>query len=68
MFVKPNFLPDLPLLDNGTGDYAVFLGRLSYEKGIDVLLSALKDIKNGSFHVKIVGYGPLREQAEAKAR
>ena len=43
IFVKPNFVEPDPGLREGGGDYAIFVGRLSHEKGLDVLLKAWQD-------------------------
>jgi glycosyltransferase involved in cell wall biosynthesis len=65
LFVKPNFVPDCGVGDGREG-FALFAGRLSPEKGLDVLLSAWSRI-GGRMKLKIVGAGPLepmvREQA-----
>lgn len=47
------------------GEYILYVGRLSHEKGIFTLLKAIKDI---NFKLKIVGDGPLREDCEAFVR
>jgi len=65
IFVRPNFIePDaLPLLSApGSGDYALFLGRLSAEKGPWTVVRAFEKIRD--FPLKIVGTGPL--EAELK--
>ncbi len=59
--VVPNFLPD-PGEDKNAGDYAVFVGRLSPEKGVQHLLEAAAD--NTAVPLKIIGSGPL--DAEVK--
>lgn len=56
--VKPNFLRPDPGEGEGKGGYFLFVGRLSHEKGIDVLLAAWKRL-DGRAHLKIVGDGPL---------
>jgi glycosyltransferase involved in cell wall biosynthesis len=38
--VKPNFLDPDPGIGTGEGGYAVFVGRLSHEKGLETLLEA----------------------------
>jgi glycosyltransferase involved in cell wall biosynthesis len=59
--IKPNFIPDsVALNEMYTSDYALYLGRLSAEKGIQTLLSAWETID--SISLKIAGDGPLREQ------
>jgi 1,4-alpha-glucan branching enzyme len=45
---------------------ALFVGRLSREKGVDVLLSALSALPRGGRAV-IAGDGPLRRQLESQA-
>ncbi len=45
--VKPNFLNQDPGQGTGEGNYAVFVGRLSPEKGLDSLLEAWRNITNG---------------------
>lgn len=59
--VKPNFVPD-PGEGSGEGDYVLYVGRLSPEKGIDTLLAAWKLLKN-PIRLKIAGDGPLTELA-----
>ena len=63
--VKPNFVhPDLGC-GEGRGGYALFVGRLSPEKGLDTLLAAWERL-GGQVPLKIVGEGPLASQvAEA---
>lgn len=55
--VKPNFVQDTGEGD-GRGGYALFVGRLSEEKGIRVLLSAWCT-RTMPFPLKIIGAGPL---------
>jgi len=47
------------------GDYGLYLGRISSEKGIDVLLHALKEAGDPPF--RIAGDGPILEDLEALA-
>lgn len=57
--VKPNFVPgssEKPLRQGFRKSYALFYGRLSHEKGLDVLLDAWRFV---DFNLKIVGDGPL---------
>ena len=61
IIVKPNFIdPDPEVGKNGSG-YALFVGRLSPEKGINILLKAWK-LLDSSIPLKIVGDGPLAAQ------
>lgn len=56
--VKPNFVPFDPGVGNGDGGYAVFVGRLSPEKGVGTLLKAWTHLRN-QVPLKIVGDGPM---------
>jgi len=58
--VKPNFVTRDPGLGDGSGGYALFLGRLSPEKGIDTLMNAWEH--GAPFPLKIAGDGPLAGQ------
>lgn len=60
MVVKPNFPYPDPRPRQRPGNYALFLGRLSAEKGIGVLLDAWQ--KTGRSHLRIVGDGPLADE------
>lgn len=66
--VKPNFIDPDPGIGDGQGGYALFVGRLSQEKGVNTLLAAWDKI-GGKIPLKIVGDGPLAFQvAEAVQR
>jgi glycosyltransferase involved in cell wall biosynthesis len=56
--VKPNFIYPDPGPGSGKGGYALFVGRLSGEKGVATLFRAWKELA-GSVPLKIVGDGPL---------
>ena len=58
--VKPNFVYPDPGSGEGLGGYALFVGRLSPEKGTGTLLTAWEKL-NG-LPLKIVGDGPLAPQ------
>ena len=64
--VKPNFVHPAPQPGRGGGGYALFVGRLSPEKGIATLLKAWKRA-DGCFPLKIVGDGPCTEHVMAAA-
>ncbi len=55
--VKPNFVYPDSKIQGTDGGYALYVGRLSTEKGVHVLLEAWKSIKN--LPLKIIGDGPL---------
>ena len=56
--VKPNFISPDPGEKPGLGAYCLFVGRLSREKGVMTLLSALEKL-DSKIPFKIVGDGPL---------
>lgn len=58
--VKPHFVDPAPSIGPG-GDYAVFVGRLSHEKGVATLLAAWEKL-GGRVPLKIIGDGPMRDQ------
>lgn len=64
--VKPNFVRHDPGLGSGEGGYAVFVGRLSPEKGIGTLLQGWQQL-HGTVPLKIVGDGPLASQVRLAA-
>ena len=59
--VKPNFVADDPGPGGGSDGYALFVGRLSPEKGIETMLAAWARLRTG-VPLKIVGDGPLRDR------
>jgi len=65
--VKNNFVEPDPGVGFGTGGYAVCVGRLSPEKGIDTLLQAWSKLtkQNDQLVLKIVGGGPMAAQVRA---
>jgi glycosyltransferase involved in cell wall biosynthesis len=65
--VKPNFLHPSPEPGNGGGGYALYVGRLSQEKGIATMLEAWKSASN-PIPLKVVGEGPLAELVTAAGR
>lgn len=64
--LKPNFLFPDPGLQEMNGDYALFVGRLSPEKGISTMLAAWQTVGD-RIPLKIVGDGPLAEEVEIAA-
>lgn len=59
--VKPNFIHPHPSPGEGRGGYALYVGRLSMEKGLDTLLAAWENHRT-QMPLKIVGDGPLAPQ------
>jgi glycosyltransferase involved in cell wall biosynthesis len=66
LFVRPNFLVEDPGIGENEREYALFIGRLSPEKGIMTMLDAWKNHPN--IPLKIIGEGPERPQIEEKIR
>ncbi len=64
--VKPNFVRSDPGIGAGRGGCAVFVGRLSPEKGLDTLMAAWSRLAE-PVRLKIVGGGPLQEQVRRAA-
>jgi glycosyltransferase involved in cell wall biosynthesis len=56
--VKPNFVDPDPEVGSGDGEFALFVGRLTEEKGIGVLLSAWRLLAEKP-KLRIIGDGPL---------
>lgn len=66
MVVKPNFVAPDPGEGHHEGGYALFVGRLSPEKGVRTLLRAWKRVKG--VPLKVVGDGPLTEEVRGFVR
>lgn len=64
--VKPNFVPDPGSAGDGRGGFALFVGRLSQEKGIATLLSAWERT-NCAIPLKLAGDGPLAGKVARRA-
>src|SRR5437016_12230476 len=62
--VKPNFVHPDPGVDRDVSPYALFVGRLSQEKGLQTLLAAWRQL-GSMIPLKIAGDGPLRGELEA---
>lgn len=55
--LKPHFIAPDPGIRQGSGEYALFIGRLAPEKGVRTLLEAWKSLRGRP--IKIRGDGPL---------
>lgn len=64
--VKPNFVHPDPGARSCDGDYALFVGRLSSEKGVKTLLEAWK-LLSMPIPLEVVGGGPQFEELNALA-
>jgi len=65
--VRPNFLSQSPTICGGGGGYALYVGRLSPEKGIAAMLEAWQAAEN-PLPLKVAGDGPLKEMVIAAAQ
>ena len=65
--VKPNFVHPDPGPGTGAGGFALFVGRLSPEKGLPTLLRAWERVGN-RLPLKIAGDGPLAAQVQDAAK
>lgn len=66
ILVKPNFVAPDPGVGHGDGGYLLFIGRVSPEKGLEVLLRALPLVQCSTVpRLKVVGEGegPSKESA-----
>ena len=70
IFVKPNFLETDPGMGEGmgeaSGNYALFAGRLTPEKGISTLLEAWREL-GAELPLQIAGDGPMAPEVERAA-
>ena len=66
IIVKPNFLADDPGVGRELRRGALFVGRLTEEKGVRVLLAAAARL-SGDEQLTILGDGPLRAEVEQAA-
>lgn len=64
--VRANGLTEDPGLGDGSGGFALFVGRLSGEKGVSTLVDAWRSVPG--LPLRIVGGGEIRERLEAQAR
>jgi glycosyltransferase involved in cell wall biosynthesis len=65
LVVRPNGLTDDPGPGRGDGGHALFVGRLSAEKGVATLVAAWR--RDAPLPLLIVGDGPQREELERAA-
>jgi glycosyltransferase involved in cell wall biosynthesis len=67
IFVKPHAIYPDPQPGFGRGGYAIFVGRLSAEKGVGTLLEAMRRVA-APLPTLLVGDGPLASMVEQAAR
>ncbi len=66
IYVKPNFVYPDPGQGNGKGDYAIYVGSLTLEKGIKTLIDSWENLLINK-KLKIIGVGPLKDYVINKA-
>lgn len=66
IMVKPNFVPEDPGQGSGREKFALYVGRLSSEKGIETMLAAWR-LLGETIPLKIVGDGPLGNKVATAA-
>ncbi len=66
VYIKPNYYPGDPMVVpwHERGNYAVFAGRLSAEKGVTTLVKAWLAWGANAPELRIIGDGPLRSELE----
>ena len=64
--VKPNFVHPDPGARFGAGEYALFVGRLSPEKGVLTMMQAWR-LLGGAIPLVVAGDGPSREEMQSLA-
>jgi glycosyltransferase involved in cell wall biosynthesis len=64
--IKPNFLAKAPAAGDGDGQYAIYVGRLSEEKGVRTLIAAWEHVEG--LQLKVAGDGALRKELEDHSR
>lgn len=67
IIVKPNFISTDPGIGQHRGNYALYIGRLSPEKGIHTLINAFQMLPQ-DIHLQIAGDGPLIEFVKQKIK
>jgi glycosyltransferase involved in cell wall biosynthesis len=64
--LKPNLMSNPPAPRTDDDGYAIYLGRLAEEKGIDYMLDAFERLPERSLH--IYGGGPMAEAVEHRTK
>jgi glycosyltransferase involved in cell wall biosynthesis len=64
--VKPNFVRDPGAPGDGSGGFALFVGRMTAQKGIRTVLKAWQE-HGPATQLRIMGDGPLADEVRARA-
>lgn len=63
VFVNPNFKPNFnKSVTNEKENLIVYAGRISKEKGVDIIIKSFKNSDLQSYKLKIIGKGPCYDQ------
>jgi glycosyltransferase involved in cell wall biosynthesis len=65
LFLKPNFVYPDPGRKDRAGEYALYVGRLSEEKGLRILMAAWAMVRS-RIPLRIAGGGPMRKEMAAE--
>lgn len=65
IFTKPNFIHAFSMAEGHSGNYYLYIGRLSVEKGVEPLLSTFG--REGMPDLYLVGDGPLQPLVPSRA-
>jgi glycosyltransferase involved in cell wall biosynthesis len=65
--VKPNFVYPDPGVGTGSGEFVLFVGRLTPEKGLETLIRAWK-LLQCQLTLKIIGEGPMGDYVAQQCR
>jgi glycosyltransferase involved in cell wall biosynthesis len=67
LHVKYNFVPEPGVQRTGAGQHVLFLGRLTEEKGVRLLMSAWDHVGDVGLPLVIAGTGPLEDEVRTWA-
>jgi glycosyltransferase involved in cell wall biosynthesis len=67
LIVKPNFAPIDPGIGDGHGGFALFVGRITTDKGVQTMIDAWRRLES-KVPLKIAGDGPMLESLSDQVR
>jgi len=66
MYIKPNFINSRNLSKRSRKKQLIFVGRVSPEKGLDLLLESFTKLKSNEYELVIIGDGPEKDRLQEK--
>jgi glycosyltransferase involved in cell wall biosynthesis len=66
IYTRPNIVDPDPGFGTGDGNFVLFVGRLSHEKGLETLIDGWRRVEK-NLKLKIIGSGPLEESVRRAA-